>query len=154
MPTQIKPDRAQFQGGYAALRRVLPLALFLGACSSVPDAVNPIEWYRDAAGVLRGTDTSASAIPPRAVPGADQPYPHLSTVPPAPAAPSFEQRQQMERSLAADRQAAVFGANGAVPPPAPPMPPSLAAMPPFVPPARTSSISAWAIPICRRPNMS
>ena len=65
---------------------------FIGACSQVPDAVNPAEWYRgtvdyfageDGKGkrtTQNGKDTGLVADRGKAPPGSDQPFPNLASV--------------------------------------------------------------------------
>ncbi len=109
MPTCTKTVSIQARAG----RFLAPwsvLALFFGGCSEVPESLNPIEWYRGVAGSLRGNDIASE--PTMLVPGANQPFPSLGTVPSAPTIPGLEQRRQMEMNLAADRQGAVFAPEG------------------------------------------
>jgi len=87
------------------------LAGFLvSGCSSVPDWANPAEWYRDTKGWVTGS-SSSTAQPPQAstpIPGKDKEFPKLASVPARPAAPSEADRKKMAKSLAADRQAALY----------------------------------------------
>jgi len=71
----------------------------LGACSSVPDALNPVEWYKGVESVFENDSSSAGGAktppedseqsakaavpyePPKEVPGADKPIPKLAEVP-------------------------------------------------------------------------
>jgi len=65
------------------------LVASLGACSSVPDAMNPVEWYKDTVDFFSGDDEEDTAQAAEAgsetaakdPPGADQPYPSLGEVP-------------------------------------------------------------------------
>lgn len=85
-------------------------------CSSVPDAVNPVEWYRGAAGWFESDEerqtrtaerTARETAPP--LPGADRDYPNLSTVPDRPRSVSTsDERSRIERGLAADRENARY----------------------------------------------
>ena len=109
MPPCIKTVSEQSRAGrFSALWCVL--AFFLGGCADVPEALNPIAWYRGVAGTLRGNDVAAEPTMP--VPGATQPFPSLGSVPAAPTVPGPEQRRQMEMNLASDRQGAVFAPGG------------------------------------------
>ena len=109
MPPCIKTVREQSPAGrFRALW--CALVLFLSGCSDVPESLNPIALYRGVAGSLRGNEIAPE--PTRPVPGANQPFPSLGTVPAAPTIPALEQRRQMEMNLAADRQGAVFTAEG------------------------------------------
>ena len=96
---------------------MLLVSLLGGAgCSSVPDAVNPVEWYRGAAGWFEsGEDqaqrdqakTAAETAPP--LPGANRDYPNLSTVPERPRSVSSpEERNRVAGGLAADRENARY----------------------------------------------
>ncbi|MCP5372828.1 MAG: OmpA family protein [Hyphomicrobiales bacterium] len=69
----------------------------LGACSSVPDALNPVEWYKDTVDFFSGDDDGTESAKAddkpqaeQAPPGADKPYPSLNDVPPREAAPTKE----------------------------------------------------------------
>ncbi|MBT7943091.1 MAG: hypothetical protein HN719_07025, partial [Alphaproteobacteria bacterium] len=64
---------------------------FIGACSRVPDAVNPAEWYRGTVDFFAGEDKDANAAKDgkdsglvadrgKAPPGSDQPFPNLASV--------------------------------------------------------------------------
>ena len=66
-------------------------ASVLGSCSQVPDAVNPAEWYRGTVDLFAGEDSAGEkkkdskdggliADRGKAPPGADQPFPKLSSV--------------------------------------------------------------------------
>ncbi|MSO54475.1 MAG: OmpA family protein [Rhodospirillales bacterium] len=84
------------------------VALLAAGCSQVPDAVNPVEWYRSASDALTGPDKPAAKTPPastenRSIPGADKPVPNLSTVPERPQAPSARDRARLEEGLMGDR---------------------------------------------------
>ncbi len=73
------------------------LAALLAGCSSIPDAVNPVEWYKGARDLVFGKDDQPR--PP--VPGAGQPIPDLNTVPERPRPSSRE-----HRGLVSDREGA------------------------------------------------
>ncbi len=91
---------------------VLTLTALVAGCSSVPDAVNPVEWYKDARDyfVEDDQDTAAKASGRLArergkpAPGAGKPFPKLSTVPGRPTPSSQEERKALTRGLVADRQ--------------------------------------------------
>jgi outer membrane protein OmpA-like peptidoglycan-associated protein len=111
------------------------LALLLAGCSSFPASMNPVSWWHD----LQGGKIAEERPPP---PGADQPYPNLSTVPPKPADPDRAALANIANALIADRTNAqrmaaaapiadpsspsaspgLFG-KGTIPPPPPPSPP-------------------------------
>lgn len=82
-------------------RRIIPVAvlgsfLLVGGCSYVPDALNPAEWYKSAADVFTGNNQAAQNQPNngkenalvaergKPPPGADKPFPKLSSVPARP----------------------------------------------------------------------
>ena len=57
----------------------------LAGCSSVPDAVNPVEWYKGTVDFFSGEDDQAAEEgQAAAVPGADEQFPNLSAVPDRP----------------------------------------------------------------------
>jgi len=68
------------------------LALGLAGCSSVPDAVNPVEWYRSAVDAFDDEEQAEQGAAETAetaeteVPGANDEFPSLSTVPERPSA--------------------------------------------------------------------
>lgn len=88
---------------------VAALALVAG-CSSVPNAVNPISWYRDLTGAskndaldndTRNRDNLAA--------GGQEPYPNLADVPnPPDRARSTLDRDALKKSLIADRSNASY----------------------------------------------
>lgn len=105
------------RGGAAVL-----LALSLGACSSVPDWANPVEWYKGTADWVSGEDDDVVAArkeagkQENAPPNADQPYPKLASVPerPAGSADRAKRRKKVENALIADRANAKHVALGGV----------------------------------------
>lgn len=129
--------------------RFLPLVvlvapfLMLAGCSYVPNALNPVEWYKDAAGwfgddeegeVTETGPGSGDVKTTRAsdmVPGTDKDFPKLSSVPDAPLKGT---RQKIADSLAADTADRRYSDEVAPPapkaravtPPSPPSPPSVA----------------------------
>jgi outer membrane protein OmpA-like peptidoglycan-associated protein len=120
--------------------------LVLSGCSYVPDAVNPVEWYKDTTGLFgddeevevseTGPDADANALKTlRAsdvIPGANKDYPKLSSVPDA---PTKEERQKItEGGLAADIVDRHY--SDEVVPPAP-----AAVVPPPVPPTASGILS-------------
>jgi len=113
-------------------RLAIPLtAVLLAGCSSVPDAVNPANWWH----ALEGGRIADERPPP---PNADAPYPNLGTVPPRPEVTDAATRTRIAAGLVADRANAqyagaagpdpsspatapqAFGRGTAPPPPAPP----------------------------------
>lgn len=93
------------------------LAFALAGCADVPDAANPVEWYKSAKGVLTGesSDKSGETGDPsnrlvadrdKPAPGADEATPSLSTVPPRPVTPARFDRDSISSGLVADRESA------------------------------------------------
>ena len=86
------------------------------SCSSVPDEVNPVEWYRGASGWFESdsdqaqrdqANTAKETAPP--LPGSNKDYPNLSTVPERPrSVTSPEERNRVQDGLAADRENARY----------------------------------------------
>ena len=116
----------------------------LAACSSVPDAVNPVEWYRGVAGVFEGDEAQqerAEAGAARAatpLPGTNQPYPNLASVPNRPVVTPSAERGKIAQGLAADRENARYAESAPdrgqpvvdpTPPAAVPAPPQVARPP-------------------------
>ena len=139
--------------------RLVCVAVFLAGltgCSSVPDAVNPISWYRDVMGVSKNDDLAQGQNDQNLKEGANEPYPNLGNVPDAPdTGMSSIDRDKLVNSLIADRDNAKYSGddlragrtNVTAPPPAPPAPappPAPAASPQSAPqqPAKTSPPSA------------
>ncbi|HEV8015878.1 MAG TPA: OmpA family protein [Stellaceae bacterium] len=97
-------------------------------CSSVPDAVNPVSWYRDVTGASKNDDLGDGQNQQNLEEGASEPYPNLASVPAAPdTALSSVDRDKLVNSLLADRVNAQYSADnlhagevtGNVPPPSP-----------------------------------
>ncbi|MEE8332850.1 MAG: hypothetical protein V3R85_03295, partial [Alphaproteobacteria bacterium] len=106
------PDKNVRRGqrrSFSGLLSVLICAGVLAGCSSVPDAVNPVEWYRDTRDWVTGADepakSSAAAKPSTAN---TKDFPSLNTVPTRPQAPTAAERKQLSSTLAADRQQARY----------------------------------------------
>ncbi len=99
---------------------VMVFSLALGACSSVPDWANPVQWYKGTAEWISGEDEQtiaarrAARSPEYAPPDADKPFPSLSTVPARPQgiANRDQRRRQVESGLVADRDRARHAALG------------------------------------------
>lgn len=53
----------QKMSGAVAIGRSLFVAALLAGCSSVPDAINPVEWYKDATDMVTGRDRPEVASP-------------------------------------------------------------------------------------------
>jgi len=85
IPSRILPGKAAWM-----VMGVVLSTSFLGACSRVPDAVNPVEWYRgtvdffageeDAKAAKGGKESSLVADRGKAPPGSDQAFPNLASV--------------------------------------------------------------------------
>ena len=99
---------------------VMVFSFALGACSSVPDWANPVQWYKGTAEWISGEDEQtiaarrAARSPEYAPPDADKPFPSLSTVPARPQgiANRDQRRRQVESGLIADRDRARHAALG------------------------------------------
>ncbi len=103
---------------------VLTAALTLGACSSVPDALNPVEWYGGVERLFTGDPSQQHIEPP---PAEGRTYPNLATVPkppriaPGAAAARAEEVEELTRNrdstIDADRALRTAGTFPAAPPP-------------------------------------
>ncbi len=101
----------------------------VSGCSKVPNAVNPISWYRDVTGLSKNDDLGKGENEQNLAEGSNQPYPNLGTVP-APPDTQFSgiDRDKLVKSLVADRNNAQYSADNlragdiasTVPPPVPP----------------------------------
>lgn len=126
---------------------LVTLFLMLSGCSYVPDAVNPMEWYKDTAGwfgddeegEVKEIDPDDDAVKTTrasdVIPGADKDYQKLSSVPNAP--PKGE-RQKIAEGLAADTTDRRYSDEVVQPAPTtvipPPVPPSSSNMVLSLPP--------------------
>ncbi|HQT78031.1 MAG TPA: hypothetical protein PLD10_13330, partial [Rhodopila sp.] len=81
------------------------MTLLLAGCSTI-EAMNPVNWWHRQEG---GKIAEQRPAPP----GADQPYPNLSTVPGKPVAPDQEALKKLTDSLIADRTNAQHAAQAA-----------------------------------------
>ena len=138
-------------GGIAALLATLVL---VGACTWMPDAVNPVDWYKGTKGWITGDKDKDAADAARKgakpIPGADKPFPRLSSVPQRPTAETRQraaaERERVASGLIADRNQArytdeVLGQGAASAPPVPaqvtpraaPRPPAIASAAPVPP---------------------
>lgn len=89
----------------------LAVVLALGACSSVPDAVNPIEWGKSVGDMFDGEDEIA-AKSDEPIPGEDGEYPNLSDTPAKPVVTGDQERDALIAGLAADRANAQYTQGG------------------------------------------
>jgi outer membrane protein OmpA-like peptidoglycan-associated protein len=95
--------------------------LMLSGCSYVPDALNPVEWYKDATGLLgdeeeeeeEGVKTTRAS---EEAPDADKDFPKLSSVPDA---PPEGKRQKVAEGLVADTSDRRYTDEIATPEPTP-----------------------------------
>lgn len=140
-----------------AMRYVRRCAIFalaalapLGGCSWVPNAVNPVAWYRDLSGASKNDALDKNQANQKSFDaGGKEPYPNLGTVPAVPDdALSTIDRDKLQKSLVADRANANYSddhleagvpATAVVPPP-----PAVAAAMPVAASLRTPSATPAA----------
>ena len=92
------------------------LGVFLGACSDVPDAVNPVSWYHGVEGWFEDDEEApppevktAGAAETAVTPGEGKDFPSVNEVPEKPATQStVEQRREMMQELGADKANAQY----------------------------------------------
>jgi outer membrane protein OmpA-like peptidoglycan-associated protein len=133
----------------------LVAAACLGGCS-VPNAINPVAWYRGLSGADKNDALDADQRNQQNLEaGGKEPYPNLGDVPNAPDnALSEKNRDALTKSLAADRSNAQYTDDqlraGAPPPgtvaPPPPAPAVTRATPPNTAAAATAKPSGPAAP--------
>jgi len=130
------------------------VAVLLGGCSSVPDAVNPVKWYENTVELFSGEEEkSEAAAAPEEAPGADKPFPTLNSVPEKPETSSAEERARVAEGLVSDQQNRRYGSaverqgapsnslNAAPPTPTPETSPAASSMPPAPRPVAPMSSS-------------
>jgi outer membrane protein OmpA-like peptidoglycan-associated protein len=112
---------------------VAAMALVLAGCSSVPNAINPIAWYRDLSGASKDDALDKDQSNQQNLEaGGKKPYPNLADVPgPPDRALGTIDRDALQKSLIADRTNARYSADElragtaapgtAVPPPPAPL---------------------------------
>jgi outer membrane protein OmpA-like peptidoglycan-associated protein len=95
--------------GKAALA-LLCAGLPLAGCTHVPDAVNPVAWYRDATGSSKNdSQDDTGRNQKNLAAGGDQDFPNLGEVPDSPnRATSGIDREKLQESLVADREHAKY----------------------------------------------
>ncbi len=121
---------------------VFGAALLLAGCSSVPDAANPVEWYKSVKESISGDDTEKAedagekpanklvADRDKPAPGTNEEFPKLSSVPQRPATSSAAERERIREGLVADQESArrysdeVIQRQGEAPNPLPPSSPA------------------------------
>ena len=109
--------------GTKNLLATVAVTALLAGCSSVPDAVNPVEWYKGVRDAISGDEKKSDEqksgeqdkkdeAPNRLVtdrnkpaPGADEEFPKLSTVPERPKTSTADERKEIKEGLVADREA-------------------------------------------------
>jgi outer membrane protein OmpA-like peptidoglycan-associated protein len=113
-------EKSTIRRNRSRARVVLPwlavsAAFLLAACSDTPDWANPVEWYHGATSVFDddtpapATNEAAQEIAKTPVPGQDQPFPTLGTVPERPKSVTpANERKQITDSLVADRTNAKY----------------------------------------------
>ena len=102
---------------------VLPITALVG-CSQVPDAINPVEWYKSTMDFFGGDDGGRKSGSQSAedqsrlvaerrqpAPGADKPFPSLASVPERPRPRSAAERQEVVEGLIADRAGARYSSE-------------------------------------------
>jgi outer membrane protein OmpA-like peptidoglycan-associated protein len=124
----LSPSRAVLQAapGRASRWRAGALAVlaagWLGACSSLPDELNPVEWVSSVDRYLSGEDEDVDpelaarieAERAQPVPGAEADFPSLATVPgEAPRVTTYDEREEIVEGLIADRAVARYTENPA-----------------------------------------
>ncbi len=84
----------------------------IAGCTWLPDAANPVEWYKGATNAVTGDGPSAekkqAMAQAKPLPGEGKPFPNLASVPDRPHAPSAAERKQLAGGLVADRQHARY----------------------------------------------
>lgn len=84
----------------------------VSGCSRVPNAVNPISWYRDVTGISKNDNLGKGENEENFAEGGNEPYPNLASVPAAPDTQlSGVDRDRLEKSLVADRSNAQYSAD-------------------------------------------
>lgn len=86
------------------------VALALAGCSWVPNALNPVAWYRDLSGASKNDALDKTKENEKNLEaGGQEPYPNLADVPEAPSdATSRVDRDALQKSLIADRTNAQY----------------------------------------------
>ena len=123
----------------------LAAAVILSACAYVPDAANPVEWYKGIAGWFEddeGAEPEIVEIERPGPTGKDQSFPTLSEVPERPVpVTTVEERRRIMEGLSADREHARYADEDEAAPPRKAPAPG-AAEPTPLPPAGTPRTAA------------
>ena len=96
----------------ARLFVVSAVSVLAAGCSALPDAVNPVEWYKDVRawvdddGTWRESRDAEIRARTTAFPDLEGPFPHLSTVPERSRVTRDDNRSETEEGLKADRDRA------------------------------------------------
>jgi len=164
----MKPHRLASSMKGTVARRVANSAFamlagsWLAGCS-VPDSVNPVNWYRDAVGLSDNDPSEDTRNSDNLAAGGKRDFPNLATVPPPPTrALSTAEREALTQRLVSDRANAKYiddqlrgGPSAAVAPP-PPAPRSdtaaATATPPATPREATASTPEPAPPAAPAPS--
>ena len=137
--------------GPVFLGLLLPALMLMSGCSDIPDAANPVEWYKDTVGLFSGegkeertakeTGKSQSSLvadrnkPP---PGADKPFPELSSVPARPSRGLVGDTERRKYAKPIPRQSEPAQSLGSEA--------TAMAVPPAPPPAAVPTIPVAAVP--------
>ncbi len=130
----------------------------LTGCSSVPDAVNPAEWYKRTVDLFAGEDGEVQVsedgqtqeAEARPVPGEEKPIPNLSSVPQRPSQPVQEglvadtEKRKYAEPIARQGEATQMLAAK---PPAPPSAPSPTPVQPAPPAMPVASVAQAPAPV-------
>ncbi|MSO65478.1 MAG: OmpA family protein [Alphaproteobacteria bacterium] len=85
------------------------VVLALAGCSSVPDAVNPVEWFRSASGGSSRSTAQPNTTDAKMAEAQARPTPNLGSVPDRPTRASTPaERQSLTQGLVADRENAKY----------------------------------------------
>jgi flagellar motor protein MotB len=89
----------------------IALTALLAGCSSVPDALNPVEWYKGARDAITSDgeekkDTKGKPTSRKTIPGEKDGFPKLSSVPEKPNTSVEEERKRIAAGLISDRNKA------------------------------------------------
>lgn len=104
----MRRQRRQGRGAKIGLTATAGLILLAG-CSSVPDAVNPVEWYKGATSLFEDDAAPAKDQAAKEQTASDSSYPNLASVPARPTDISTpSERRAAQQGLVADREQARY----------------------------------------------